>query len=86
MAKRDKVLVLNSGSSSVKFKLFEMSDQPRVIAKGSAERIGQPGFAVKCECGPRWWQELSACGSGGTHPADRYQPFGGDQPDLQSPA
>ncbi|MBI5095008.1 MAG: acetate kinase [Candidatus Hydrogenedentes bacterium] len=46
----NKVLVLNSGSSSVKFKLFEVTDKPRVLAKGSAERIGQPGFSVKCEC------------------------------------
>jgi acetate kinase len=43
-------MVLNSGSSSVKFKLFEMTGQPKVIAKGAAERIGQSGFTVKCEC------------------------------------
>lgn len=37
-----KVLVVNSGSSSLKYQLFETSDE-RVLAKGLAERIGDPG-------------------------------------------
>ena len=35
-----KILVLNSGSSSLKFQLFDMS-QSRVLVKGLAERIGE---------------------------------------------
>lgn len=36
-----KVLVINSGSSSIKYQLFDMSNQT-VVAKGMAERIGIP--------------------------------------------
>lgn len=38
----EKYLVINSGSSSVKFSLYEMPDK-RVIAKGGVERIGKEG-------------------------------------------
>ena len=34
------ILVLNCGSSSVKFQLFNMSEEAQVIAKGIIERIG----------------------------------------------
>ncbi|MCA1757469.1 MAG: acetate kinase [Bacteroidales bacterium] len=34
------VLVLNCGSSSIKYKVFEMSNGARVLAKGLVERIG----------------------------------------------
>jgi acetate kinase len=34
------VLVLNCGSSSIKYQLLEMGDAPQVIAKGIVERIG----------------------------------------------
>ena len=37
-----KILVLNCGSSSVKFQLLEMKGE-QVIARGIVERIGQPG-------------------------------------------
>ncbi len=37
-----KILVLNCGSSSVKYKLFDM-DRDRVLARGMADRIGMPG-------------------------------------------
>ena len=37
-----KILVINSGSSSLKFTLFEMENENR-LAHGMAERIGQPG-------------------------------------------
>jgi acetate kinase len=36
-----KVLVINTGSSSIKYKLFEMSGQ-RMLAAGVLERIGEP--------------------------------------------
>ena len=34
------ILVLNCGSSSVKYQLFDMTDESEVIAKGMVERIG----------------------------------------------
>jgi len=37
-----KVLVLNSGSSSIKYQLFDMRDES-VLAAGSVEQIGEPG-------------------------------------------
>jgi len=37
--------VLNSGSSSIKYQLFEMSDRS-VLARGAAERIGEAGSRV----------------------------------------
>ena len=36
-----KVLVINSGSSSIKYQLFNMDDDS-VLAKGLVERIGIP--------------------------------------------
>ncbi len=43
----DKILVLNSGSTSVKFQLFEMDkNQHRVVARGSVERIGLDGSKI----------------------------------------
>ncbi|MDL2252160.1 acetate kinase [Odoribacter sp. OttesenSCG-928-J03] len=36
------VLVLNCGSSSIKYQLLEMSEQPVVVAKGLVEKIGLP--------------------------------------------
>ena len=41
-----KILVLNSGSSSVKFQLFDMSDN-RVIASGLVEKIGETSSYAK---------------------------------------
>ena len=42
-----KILVLNSGSSSVKYQLFEAEgDNFRVLAKGLVERIGLPGSVI----------------------------------------
>ncbi len=41
-----KILVLNCGSSSIKYKLYDMSDCS-VIAQGGAERIGLEGSFVK---------------------------------------
>lgn len=43
----DKILVLNSGSTSVKFQLFKMDKNlHQVIAKGSVERIGLEGSKI----------------------------------------
>jgi len=39
------VLVINCGSSSLKYQLFDMTDE-RVLAKGLAERIGEGTGAV----------------------------------------
>ena len=41
-----KVLVLNCGSSSIKYKLFDMDSQS-VIAQGGIEKIGLPGSFLK---------------------------------------
>lgn len=40
-----KILVLNCGSSSLKYQLFDMTDE-RVLARGLVERIGIPGSRV----------------------------------------
>ncbi len=45
-----KILVLNSGSSSLKYQLIE-SDTEEVLAKGIAERIGLDDSGMKCESG-----------------------------------
>jgi len=45
-----KVLVLNSGSSSVKFQLFEFDGKGTVLAKGLAERIGLSAPRLKIVC------------------------------------
>ncbi|MFV0553971.1 MAG: acetate/propionate family kinase [Mangrovibacterium sp.] len=41
-----KILVLNCGSSSIKYQLFNMTDQ-HVIAKGAIEKIGMKGSFLK---------------------------------------
>ena len=41
-----KILVLNCGSSSIKYKLFEM-EQKKVIAQGGVEKIGLPDSFLK---------------------------------------
>ena len=45
-----RVLVVNSGSSSVKYQLFEM-DPPKVLAPGVVERIGEPGSKLTHRAG-----------------------------------
>jgi len=47
-----KILVLNCGSSSIKYKLFEMPEQ-KVIAKGVVERIGEASSKATQKCGDR---------------------------------
>ena len=41
-----KVLVLNCGSSSIKYKLYDMADES-VLAQGGVERIGIDGAFIK---------------------------------------
>jgi acetate kinase len=43
-----KVIVLNCGSSSIKYKLFD-TDGPKVIAKGLVEKIGMNGSRIRHE-------------------------------------
>ncbi len=42
-----KILVINSGSSSIKFQLLNMEDES-VLATGLIERIGEPAGIIKC--------------------------------------
>lgn len=42
------ILVINCGSSSVKYRLFDMANE-RVMASGLIERIGQPGAVPNCD-------------------------------------
>jgi acetate kinase len=46
-----KVLVINSGSSSIKFQLLDMNGET-VLASGLVERIGEPASLVKCAMHP----------------------------------
>jgi acetate kinase len=43
-----RILVLNSGSSSIKYKLFDMSE-PAILASGLVERIGEEAGSLKHE-------------------------------------
>lgn len=43
-----KILVINCGSSSIKYKLYEMDDKS-VLAAGGIERVGQDGAFLKAE-------------------------------------
>lgn len=52
-----KILVINSGSSSIKFQLFEMRDEA-VLAAGLVERIGEPRGMLKCTMRPGRADEL----------------------------
>lgn len=45
-----KILVLNSGSSSVKFRIYEVNGSDRELAHGMVERIGLQHADVKCGC------------------------------------
>ncbi len=45
-----KVLVVNSGSSSIKFELYQMPEE-KVEARGLLQRIGEPGSELKCRIG-----------------------------------
>ena len=43
-----KVLVVNCGSSSLKYQVFDMTDES-VLAKGLVDRVGIPGTTLKHE-------------------------------------
>ena len=45
-----KILVINSGSSSIKYQLIQMP-QEEVLASGQAERIGLEGSRIQCRAG-----------------------------------
>lgn len=48
-----KILVLNCGSSSVKFKLFKTEGGYAVLARGEAQRIGMPGTVIRYNAGKK---------------------------------
>jgi acetate kinase len=52
-----KILVINSGSSSIKFQLLDMSDES-VLASGLVERIGETEGLIKCTLRPGCKDEL----------------------------
>jgi acetate kinase len=46
-----KILVINSGSSSIKYKVFDCDGKTeKVLARGMVERIGLPNPQLKCTC------------------------------------
>ncbi len=51
-----KILVLNCGSSSIKYQLLDMSKEDSLMAKGDIDRIGQlkSGFIQKTEKNPKY--------------------------------
>jgi acetate kinase len=52
-----KILVINSGSSSIKFQLLDMADET-VLATGLVERIGEVEGLIKCTLRPGGEDEL----------------------------
>ena len=52
-----KILVINSGSSSIKFQLLDMADE-QVLASGLVERIGEAEGLIKCTLRPGGKDEL----------------------------
>ncbi|WP_456394123.1 acetate/propionate family kinase [Nitratifractor sp.] len=53
-----KILVLNAGSSSLKFKLYEMPDAT-ILAQGLIERIGEEESAIRLLYGERSFKETT---------------------------
>lgn len=57
-----KVLVLNCGSSSIKYQLLDMSGEPDVLAKGLLERIGlkdsELGHQAKGKDKVKWVRDI----------------------------
>lgn len=53
-----KILVINSGSSSIKFQLLDMADES-VLASGLVERIGETEGLIKCTLRPGAADELT---------------------------
>ena len=65
-----KILVLNCGSSSIKYKLFDV-DHGRVMASGLAEKIGEPGSVLNHRCTATDGEEKKVVLEG--HIADHHQ-------------
>src|SRR5210317_1833158 len=57
-----KILVINSGSSSIKFQLIGMPGE-QVIASGMVERIGLEGSKIKFKAGDKSFENESVIGS-----------------------
>ena len=55
-----KILVLNCGSSSIKYKLFDMTSGD-VMAQGGIEKIGLPGAFLKLTEWPKVVLKRSVC-------------------------
>ena len=53
-----KILVLNAGSSSLKYQLFDMTDS-RVLAKGVCERIGEGGTVTHKKGADKYYEETN---------------------------
>lgn len=53
------ILIINSGSSSIKFQLLNMTDES-VLASGLVERIGEPDSLFKCVIKPGTSDEVTA--------------------------
>jgi len=47
-----KILILNAGSSSLKYQLIDMQDE-NIVAKGLVERIGIAGSKIKQTAGEK---------------------------------
>ena len=54
-----KILVLNSGSSSIKYKLFDMLEK-KVIVEGIADRISDKGSNIKHKVFTKRWNTAKA--------------------------
>ena len=54
-----KVLVINAGSSSLKYQLLD-TDNQEVLAKGLCERIGIDGKFTYRPCSTPWWTRKTA--------------------------
>ena len=72
-----KILVINSGSSSIKYKLFEMPGE-RLVSKGLIEHIGEPGSAIKDHYSGlkrilEKMEQVSAVGHRVVHGAEKFQ-------------
>ena len=63
-----RILVVNGGSSSIKFALFEAGDPPQRIFEGAIEGIGRPGSALQVK-GPSSSDNLSRPLFASDHPA-----------------
>ena len=53
----EKIMIINSGSSSLKFKLFN-NENHQTLASGIIERIGIPGSQIKVKYGDNEKYEL----------------------------